>query len=109
MPPTNRNARSRLGDLVENPRETLEVELKNWLDIVGSFHSDAMRVRERFTPTGPDSITYEATIEDRNVYTRPWTIRVRLERIKEEGNGPIELLEHACHEGERDQPLMAPK
>ena len=82
---------------------------RNWLDIVGSFHSDAMRVRERFTPTGPDSITYEATIEDRNVYTRPWTMRVRLERIKGDGNGPIELFEHACHEGERDEPLLAPK
>jgi hypothetical protein len=44
-----------------------------WFDIVGSFHSAAMKVMERFTFTDINTIDYRATIEDAKVYTRPWT------------------------------------
>ena len=36
---------------------------KTWFDIVGSFHSDAMRVQERWTFASADRIDYVATIE----------------------------------------------
>jgi hypothetical protein len=72
---------------------------KNWFDIVGSFHSDALRVLERFTIIDADTINYEATIEDPKVLTRSWTMAFPMRRIKEQG---YELMEHACHEGERD-------
>ncbi|HLG97000.1 MAG TPA: carboxymuconolactone decarboxylase family protein [Bryobacteraceae bacterium] len=52
-----------------------------------------LRVTERFTRTGPDAITYRATVEDPTVYTRPWTFEVILQRA----DGP--LFEYACHEG----------
>ena len=49
--------------------KTLVVDVTNnndrtWFDMVGDFHSDALRISERFTPVGPDTIRYEATFED---------------------------------------------
>jgi hypothetical protein len=67
----------------------------NWLDFVGDFHSDALRVAERFTIVDADTIRYEATLDDPKVYTRPWTMRLVLVREKEPG---FELLEEACYE-----------
>jgi alkylhydroperoxidase family enzyme len=52
-----------------------------------------LRITERFTRTGPDSMIYRATISDPTVYTRPWTMEVSMERSE----GP--LYEYACHEG----------
>ena len=46
-----------------------------WFDRAGNFHSDALKVVERFTPMGRDAIRYEATIEDPQVFTRPWKIQ----------------------------------
>jgi hypothetical protein len=51
-----------------------------WFDRSGNFHSDALRVTERYTPLGRDAIQYEARIEDKKVFTRPWTIRLPLYR-----------------------------
>jgi hypothetical protein len=52
-----------------------------------------LRIIERFSRTGPDSIVYRATIDDPTVYTKPWTMEVSLEKAE----GP--LYEYACHEG----------
>jgi hypothetical protein len=51
---------------------------RSWLDRAGNFHSDQMSVVERWTPTGPGVIRYEATITDPNVYTRPWKMSFNL-------------------------------
>ncbi len=56
---------------------------KTWLDVIGSFHSDALHVVERFTVVDARTINYEATIEDPKVYTRPWKLALVLERIHE--------------------------
>jgi hypothetical protein len=58
-----------------------------------SMTDQNLRITERFTRTGPDSITYSATIDDPTVYTRPWTMEVVLEK------SPDPLYEYACHEG----------
>ncbi|MGD8325154.1 MAG: hypothetical protein PVF50_12375, partial [Gammaproteobacteria bacterium] len=80
--------------------DTLVVETdrfngETWFDRAGNFHSDALRVTERFTPISPWHLTYEATIEDANVFTRPWTIRMPLYRRLEENR---RLLEYRCTE-----------
>jgi hypothetical protein len=56
---------------------------QTWFDRAGNFHSDALHLVERFTPAGPDHINYEVTVEDQNVFTRPWTMRMVLYRRKE--------------------------
>jgi hypothetical protein len=56
---------------------------QTWFDRAGNFHSDALHLVERFTPAGPDHINYEVTVEDVNVFTRPWTMRTVLYRRKE--------------------------
>ena len=56
---------------------------QTWFDRAGNFHSDALHLVERFTPAGPDHINYEVTVEDPNVFTRPWTMRMVLYRRKE--------------------------
>ena len=80
---------------------TLVVDVTNhndrtWFDIVGSFHSDAMRIVERWTFAERDRIEYVATIEDRTVYTRPWKLSVTLGR-----NKPEEQWESAVCEGNK--------
>jgi len=80
---------------------------KTRFDIVGDFHSDAVRIRERFTFADPDRILYEATFEDPTVYTRPFTMRVTLGRaVRGEAAKTHELMEEACLEGERNLPQM---
>lgn len=66
-----------------------------WLDHSGNHHSEAMKVTERFTPIGPDTLWYEATIDDSQVYTRPWTISMPLYRRLERG---MQLVEFKCQE-----------
>lgn len=56
---------------------TLVVDVTNnndqtWFDIVGSFHSDALHMVERWTFVSPDKIEYDVTIDDPEVFTRPW-------------------------------------
>ncbi len=51
-----------------------------WFDRAGNHHSAAMKVTERYTMTSPDHLWYDATIEDPNTFSRPWTIRLPLYR-----------------------------
>ena len=52
----------------------------SWLDRAGSHHSYQMHVVERYTMIGPNHIQYEATIEDPEVLTEPFTIAMPLYR-----------------------------
>ena len=70
-----------------------------WFDRAGNFASNTLHVVERYTPMGPNSIIYEATIEDPNVFTRPWTIRMPLYRRLEEN---ARVLEYKCVEFAED-------
>lgn len=56
---------------------------RGWFDRAGNFHSDALRVVERYTPMTPYHLHYEATIEDRNVFTRPWKMSMPVYRRME--------------------------
>ena len=78
--------------------ETLVVDVTaqvpdTWLDSSGNFHSEELRVEERYTPTGPNTLRYEATIEDPKVFTRPWKISMPLYRRLEPN---AQILEFKC-------------
>jgi hypothetical protein len=65
--------------------DTLVVESKGfndrtWLDRAGNFHSEELKVVERYTRTGPDHMQYEAILEDPKVFTRSWKISMPLYR-----------------------------
>lgn len=51
---------------------------QTWLDRAGNHHSDQMSVVERYTPTGPATMKYEAEITDPETYTRPWKMEMTL-------------------------------
>lgn len=51
-----------------------------WFDRAGNHHSADMTVVERYTPTGPNVMRYEATITDPATFTRPWKISMNLYR-----------------------------
>jgi hypothetical protein len=65
-----------------------------WFDAAGSPHSDALHVVERFTRTGPETISYEATIEDPKMLTKPFRIALPLTLHTEKN---AQLLEYECY------------
>ena len=68
---------------------------KTWCPVVGTFHSDALHVVERFTMVDADLIDYDATFEDSNVFTRPWKLAGWFPRAIQ----GYEPFEYACAEG----------
>src|SRR5262245_13232865 len=66
-----------------------------FLDRAGNYHTDGLHVVERIRRIGPDRLSYQATIEDPNVYTRPWTISMPLYRRLEPD---MQLGEFKCEE-----------
>ena len=77
--------------------DTLVVDVANnndktWLDMAGDFHSDALHVVERYRMTDPDTIQYEATIDDSKVFAKPWALRFALHRRTDRDR----LFEYVC-------------
>jgi hypothetical protein len=66
---------------------------KTWFDRAGNFHSNELKVTERFTLIDASHIRYEATMEDPRTFSQPWTIEMPLYRLIEEN---VQLLEHKC-------------
>jgi hypothetical protein len=66
---------------------------ESWLDRAGNHYSNQATVTERFTRLGPNHIAYEATLDDPQTFTRPWTIEMPLYRLMDQ---QAQLLEHKC-------------
>jgi len=74
---------------------TLVVETTNFTDKVpyrGS--SKDLKLVERFTPIGPDTLEWSVTFDDPHTWARPWTFAMNL--THDEAQPPFE---YACHEG----------
>jgi hypothetical protein len=90
---------------------TLVVDTTNFngrarLSSSGDFYSSNAHLTERITYVDATNMTYEATIEDPTVFTRPWTIRVA-HRLDPAPLNPgreldTEIIEYMCHEGESE-------
>ncbi|WP_428096605.1 hypothetical protein [Candidatus Rariloculus sp.] len=80
--------------------DTLVVEVianddRTWFDRAGNHHSNALTVTERYSLIDENHIQYEATIDDANTFSRPWTISMPLYRIVKPN---AELLDFKCVE-----------
>ena len=68
---------------------------QTWFDRAGTHHSSQLHVVERYTLIGLNHIQYEASIEDPQVFTRPWKISMPLyRRIEPEAR----LMDFKCVE-----------
>ena len=83
--------------------ETTNFNGKGWIATNGASarirgvpHSDALRLVERFTRIDANTIDYRVTIEDPNIFTKPWTVTIPLTR-----DDSYQIFEYACHEGNR--------
>jgi hypothetical protein len=76
---------------------------RTWLDNQGNFYSAAAHVVERITLVDHDTLHYEATIVDPTVFTRPWTMAYPVKRVRDKD---FEIMEFACHEGNRSMDLQ---
>jgi hypothetical protein len=81
--------------------DTTNYNSKGWIAtsaatgrIKGIPQSEALHVVERFTRVNKDTINYEVTIDDPNMYTQPWKVGMPLSRDPE-----YKLYEYACQEG----------
>jgi hypothetical protein len=73
--------------------DVIDFNDQTWFDRAGNFHSEALHVVERYTPVGRDVMTYEVTIEDPKVFTRPWKMSMPLYRHQEK---IFRILEYEC-------------
>jgi hypothetical protein len=53
---------------------------RTWFDASGNFHSEAVKLTERYALRDANTIDYEVTVEDAKVFTRPWKIAMTLNR-----------------------------
>ena len=77
---------------------------KTWLDQLGYPHSEALHVTERFHRKDVGHMELQITIDDPNMYTKPWTITEDPHLLPD-----TELLEFICNENNRDLPHMISK
>ena len=76
--------------------DTLVIETKNFLK--GTAFADStpnMRLIERITRVGHDTLAYEFTVDDPDTWSSPWTALIPMRRLNNR------IFEYACHEGNR--------
>ncbi|MGI9260313.1 MAG: hypothetical protein ACR2QQ_15885 [Gammaproteobacteria bacterium] len=75
--------------------ETTNQNGKAWLDQRARFYTEEAHVIERLTLVDEDTLHYQATLNDPNVYTTAFTIAFPYRRNGDEG---FEMMEEACYE-----------
>jgi hypothetical protein len=87
---------------------TLVVDTTNMrgarLTYIGDFYSENAHVTERMTFVDADNMTYQATVDDPTVFTRPWTFKIGHRRRPDD-----ETWESACWEGNPDPDVWLKK
>jgi len=82
--------------------QALVVETTNFNGKTGSYGrngngnptSEALKLVERFTRRGADTLEYSVLVEDPRTWTKPWTVAFSLTR-----DPGYVMYEYACHEG----------
>lgn len=78
--------------------ETLVIDVTDqmedtWFDRAGNYHSEELKVVERYTAVDANTLNYEVTLEDPTIYSRPWKISMPLYRRREPN---AQLMEYKC-------------
>ncbi|HET9831188.1 MAG TPA: hypothetical protein VFP91_05755 [Vicinamibacterales bacterium] len=79
--------------------DTLVVETTNFTNRThfgynNRYNSERQKIVERFTPIAPGKLDWQVTIDDPEVWTRPWTFAMTLTKDDSQ-----RIFEYACHEG----------
>jgi hypothetical protein len=77
--------------------DTVGLRADTVFDQVGTFHSDQMRVIERFREISPGTLQVEITVEDPKAFVRPWKVVKTYTRDPNE-----EIMEYVCEENNRN-------
>jgi hypothetical protein len=82
--------------------ETVGFNERAWIDRAGTPHTEKLRFIERFTRTDHDTLKYEVTIDDPDVYTAVWsTTPFEMDWIPDR-----ELFEYMCQQSNYAHELM---
>jgi hypothetical protein len=77
--------------------DTIGLNDRTWLDAAGHGHGEQLHVTEKFTRTDSNTLRVEATIDDPEYYTKPWTVVTQATWYPNQ-----EILEYICQENNRD-------
>lgn len=80
--------------------ETLVVETTNLRTGFRGANAETLRVVERFTRLAPDTVEWQATIDDPATWEDPWTFAIPLTQNESE-----RIQEYACHAGNYSMPM----
>jgi len=81
--------------------ETAGMNDRGWLDAFGHPRSESMHITERYTRRDFGNMDLEITLNDPKYYTRPFSIKTRLQLLPDS-----DLLEYVCNENEKDRPRL---
>jgi hypothetical protein len=84
--------------------DTIGLNNKGWLDVMGHPQSEAMHVTERYHRRDFGHMDVEITLDDPNMYTKPFTIKVT--HLLQ---ADTDILEYVCAENEKDRSHMGLK
>jgi hypothetical protein len=71
--------------------DTTNIDDRVWFDHIGTFVSPAVKMTERLTFVDANTLHYEETIEDPNVFTQRWTMAMALLRATPTGMDALDL------------------
>jgi hypothetical protein len=77
--------------------DTVGFNDRTWLDAAGHMHGEKLHVTEKFTRPDSNTLRLEATIDDPDFYTKPWTVVTTSTWAPGQ-----ELFEYICQENNRD-------
>jgi hypothetical protein len=78
--------------------ETAGFNDKSWLDMSGHPHSEALRIVERYRRRDFGHLDVEITLDDPQMYTKPFTIKFTQELVAD-----ADIFEYFCNENEKDR------
>ena len=84
--------------------DTAGIDERSWLDTAGHEHSEKLRLTERFTKNGADTIEWTSTFDDPVFFTRPWS----LTRTFTRGKPTDRIMPNTCTENNKDVEHLRP-